>query len=71
MADKKTTPSSGSASAFTFVGGTPTSGLSEVFQAMASKSPEEAAESLRLVTMGDTPGKLDLDEEEVVQNCLC
>lgn len=67
MADKKTTPSSGSASAFTFVGGTPTSGLSEVFQAMASKSPEEAAESLRLVTMGDTPGKLDLDEEEVVQ----
>jgi hypothetical protein len=67
MADKKSTPSSGAASAFTFVGGTPTSGLSEVFLAMAKKSPEEAATSIRSVTMGYMPGKWNLAEEDVVQ----
>jgi len=73
MSDRKISPSSagtgsGDLSPFTQVGGTPSSGLSEVFLKMAHNTPEEAAASLRSATLGWTlTSEWDLEEEEVVQ----
>jgi hypothetical protein len=61
MMSKKTTPppdmASSGDSPFSYGGGTPAYGLSDVFMAMmANNSPEEAAVSLCLATMGGLSG---------------
>ena len=75
MSSKKATPTSGATgdgSPFSFVEKTPASGgLSEVFLAMASGTPEVAAESLRKATMEGQTGEFgELEEEEVVELVL-